>query len=598
MSIEDVDFLLENCETDSQIVYIDSGKRDKRTYPHPNHYSVKFNHDYRFVHGIDILDASIPSTMFNIDHDNNLLSYFTSASTANMQNVLLELDKLYGFQSLISYNKSVATGASYAPGTHNVFNIAVQDGVMPTSTTNDIFLNIEELAKYVYPCMNLSQLNIQDDPFDGYLSSSSTSTPKNLVFTRHKLMEIELYDTPQEATKGDLIVHEVVVPMGGTDKKYTSDPYFRIFDLAYQKKYGASSNMSFYDHLFNKPNHPKLVRSYYIEQDTACPSNCVCACTHDKTSKPWTVYYYTIEPVDDATFEKLPSTSSMWSPVSMLATVFKPGNYSVTDFMKRSVDIMTGSVGFDLTKIPDMLIYPYFRFTGNQPFILNMTGSSAANVLGFAESATNDVPDKYTHIPNKSEWFGSVKDGSGSDVIHAPGVVNFASTRYVIVRCDELEDHMFGSYSYSDFTPGIGLFRFFEVSGYSHQRVEYIRYDKAPFHPIGKLDRLTLTFLLPDLKTRYDFRGADHLMVLSIKYYVPKNKRKLQRSILNPSYNPDFRQYFQQYIDYRAAEEYVSSVDDDDQQEAKDIRKYEQDYDWENSEDGEDHEDGFSDIMP
>lgn len=613
MSIEDIDFLMQNCEVDSQIIYVDSAKRDKRVFPHPNHYSIKFNHDYRLVHGVEILDASLPATMFNVDVDNNVLSYLTSPSRDALHDTIFALGKLgKGFETLMNFATAhtnspddcaaVTNSASY--GSSALFNIMLVDGDEADDSHDDVFLDQLRLHTYIYPCLNLGQLNADDNAFDGYVSAATSKSSTNLIFTRHKLPAVRLSDSAVDAKNGDLEVHEIVLPDG--TRKYTADIFFWDFYTAFRGKYG--STMTFFDHLFMKPSPPKVARTYHLER-------------RDCDSDIWDVVYYTVKPVSDDAFAAAESaTSSALQPISLQKTVFRPGNYSAADFLETAGKFMTPNMSLDAARLKSILMYPYYSFVGNQPFVINMAGSSAGQLIGMAEAATDHCAKNYAYFKCQPQLFGSLApDDNGKHYLHAPGIVNFAATRYVILRCEELEDHMFGSYSYSDFTPGVGLFRFFEVSGYSHQRVEYIKYDKAPFHPIGRLDKLTFTFMLPDLRNRYDFRGADHLMVLSIRYYVPKNKKKLERSVLNPSYNPDFLAYFQQYIDYKRDKnenefnEYRSDEDDDDREyeddrirdmnRQRDVLQAEREFDWseDSGEDGEgddDVSDAFSDFLP
>ena len=73
MSIEDVNFLYKNSLKDNAIIFIESSKRDKNTYPTPSEYTITFDNPFKYVYGVEILDASIPRTMYQIDKTNNNL---------------------------------------------------------------------------------------------------------------------------------------------------------------------------------------------------------------------------------------------------------------------------------------------------------------------------------------------------------------------------------------------------------------------------------------------------------------------------------------------------------------------------------------------
>ena len=77
MSVDDVQFLKDNGTSDSLVLFVDSAKRDMRAYPTPAEYVVRFEEPVKMVHGLEILDGTVPSTMYNIDIGRNMLkSYF------------------------------------------------------------------------------------------------------------------------------------------------------------------------------------------------------------------------------------------------------------------------------------------------------------------------------------------------------------------------------------------------------------------------------------------------------------------------------------------------------------------------------------------
>jgi hypothetical protein len=69
--IEDVDYLIQNSLEDSQILWIDSAARNRLHFPQASDFVVKFDQPLRLVFGFDVLDASIPVTMYNVDKYNN-----------------------------------------------------------------------------------------------------------------------------------------------------------------------------------------------------------------------------------------------------------------------------------------------------------------------------------------------------------------------------------------------------------------------------------------------------------------------------------------------------------------------------------------------
>ena len=60
MSIEDIDYLYENSIKESVITLIDSSTRNKLLYPKSNSYTINFEESFKYVYGVEILEASIP----------------------------------------------------------------------------------------------------------------------------------------------------------------------------------------------------------------------------------------------------------------------------------------------------------------------------------------------------------------------------------------------------------------------------------------------------------------------------------------------------------------------------------------------------------
>lgn len=76
MPIEDVDYLKQNSIIQSYIFLVDSKDRDHEAYPNPSEYVTTFTAPFVNVIGMQLMDASIPRTMYNIDSYNNTLSFY------------------------------------------------------------------------------------------------------------------------------------------------------------------------------------------------------------------------------------------------------------------------------------------------------------------------------------------------------------------------------------------------------------------------------------------------------------------------------------------------------------------------------------------
>ena len=100
MSIEDIDFLYKNSIKESSVILIDSSKRDKNTYQKPNSYTITFNEPFKYVYGVEILDSSIPRTMYIIDNNNDTLVFYTR-STNGEESITID-HRDYTLDDLIS----------------------------------------------------------------------------------------------------------------------------------------------------------------------------------------------------------------------------------------------------------------------------------------------------------------------------------------------------------------------------------------------------------------------------------------------------------------------------------------------------------------
>lgn len=80
MSIEDVDYLYKNSIKESSIILVDSSNRDKSVYKKPNSYTLEFLQPFKFVYGVEILDSSVPRTMYIIDSNNDTLCFYTTTN--------------------------------------------------------------------------------------------------------------------------------------------------------------------------------------------------------------------------------------------------------------------------------------------------------------------------------------------------------------------------------------------------------------------------------------------------------------------------------------------------------------------------------------
>jgi len=74
-SVEDVEYLKKYGSKESHLFLIDSSKRDTTLWPSPAEYSIEFETPFRQVYGIDVIDATIPRTQYNVESFSNEFKY-------------------------------------------------------------------------------------------------------------------------------------------------------------------------------------------------------------------------------------------------------------------------------------------------------------------------------------------------------------------------------------------------------------------------------------------------------------------------------------------------------------------------------------------
>ena len=83
MSLDDIQFLKSHSFKQHYTFIIDSKDRDYIDNPYPNNYTIYFTEPFKNVFGLEVIDASVPRTMYNVDQNNNTLVY----SIGNIENI-------------------------------------------------------------------------------------------------------------------------------------------------------------------------------------------------------------------------------------------------------------------------------------------------------------------------------------------------------------------------------------------------------------------------------------------------------------------------------------------------------------------------------
>ncbi len=493
--IDDVEYLVNNVEKDSQIVYIDSTLRDKYFYPNANEYVVTFDQPFKLVYGFDVLDATIPVTMYNVDAYNNTISI-----TVVMKNQvsLSPIDPKFHFTE-------ISTCKSFT----ELFN-----------TSHETFAlvgNEADLNQYLGSVVS---------PNNNYLMYYRTLINTTAIIPRTNQTD-EYYFFKYKTSEYGI--------------KKTVDNQ-EIIDIIENGDYGLN---------FNTDNTIDVVK---FEKNI----------------------------IDATAFTAAKTANAYLITINNYNKSLELGNYDVISIVNDMNDLLN-PVFVDVastTAVPKK--QAKLQFTSPHFILINSAKGELVKSLGFDSTpfltATTTTYEGWTIGSNYLVYGGVYNSATSTYNIVSPGLISLLGERFAILRIKELEDHLFGSYAYMAMTPGIGMFKMASAfGGITNLRFDYTTVIKKPFHPIGKLSRLSIRFETASGKL-YDFKGVNHQLVVNIKFYVPTQKVKFTKSILNPNYDPNIMNYMakNRHIENREQSEDEQDYDNEDEylQYKKELEKY------------------------
>jgi len=266
------------------------------------------------------------------------------------------------------------------------------------------------------------------------------------------------------------------------------------------------------------------------------------------------------ETYDESIFTKIEIEGGDYTTQTFLTTL-----KNIFFEMKINLDIFSVSNPPELTN----LIY----FASSEPFIFDMKRSTISEVIGFdlyANEKNNNTKYSFKDYNKKiglEKIYHSFLDTeTNRNIIRSPGMIYLLNNKYIILRCHEIEEHLYRSLSYTKYNLGLGKLRI-NSYGYNDEKTSFMKVPLRIFHPIGKLSRITLRFETAEGEL-YDFKGINHNIVFAIYYYEPVNNKSMTKYILNPEYKINF-------IDYlRKQEEQEGDSDDNEDLSRDDINIY------------------------
>jgi hypothetical protein len=607
MSIEDISYLKNNSIKQSFTFLIDSKDRDRNMYPSPNNYVVDFVTPFKNIIGMEIIDASIPRTMYNVDVENNTIYYFIGKDEEEtlIKDGIYEKNRSYlhlknanNVGNKISENALNLSDGMYASlsDSINLYNIYNNDSDIGGDLKGITFsLTLKANASYKPNIGDDNSYNILDFRYNHLINNNiSLHTPV--------IIEI-IKQSP--ATLNDTYIFDIKFRIGNElNTLLIQDIDFRVFthiswtishDNEWKVYINGITNSSnshnstqsiksvFYTHKYigKKYNvdqingdwfsNNALVKDFKIYNKVLIQDEII-QCMNNESIKNLPIWYKMNEKLDNNIIEnegynKLIDYKDIFNKI-----LIYPGDYTLKTFFSNYDEIQDFEIGFKKHSEPSELTN-LMDIYAKLPFILDMKRSTISENVGFDLYNSSNTNNRYAYKKiydnsimnkifhsilnnNQNKEFNSVY--VDNYIIISPGIVYFIGNKYIIMRCPEIEEHLYRSLSYSKVSLGLAKFRVDNI-GINNEKLSITKLPFREFHPIGKLSRMTLKFETNN-GTLYDFKGVNHNIVFAIYYYEPTQKNFPTGSVLNPEYKMN-------YIEYQYKQEDIEGDDDDDDDE-------------------------------
>lgn len=527
--MDDVQYLRDHGTVDSITTMIDSGRRDYTFYPTPSEYVVKFKEPIKMVTGLEILDGTIPSTMYNVDIHNNLL-------------------KLYLIKEgpTINFDKSSADAVDH-PSYQAIF---AEFGTLPKIVTYLDRLLSDHHKKFLV----VSREAFEDSIARGF-DPQEFEDPEQNAFSSPRIFMVRSVFRPRVRTVGV--------------DRYKNNPDYAIVEF--------HGNV-----LTDALVEENGVFVFAIHKDEPgfteiSTESTLCVLQKDKNDKLTFVHYHPFETTDQSIIEyKSGSLNEYFYEFDSHFIFLRTGNHNI-DMLQDNLNFDLNDLDFEVAPPNDDTNPDFgfkFQFTNEKSaFVFDFDRSTSRDVLGFdlfAGNSTNTrqhmerrgdgrqtVLERFERIRfgNRFRLYGSIFDESRATwSIVSPGIINLSGVRYAILRCKEIEEHMNKFELENHNSNGLGSFKLAGSNEITFVRFDFMSVSRRPFHPIGKLDRLSLRFEMSD-GNLYDFKGVNHQILINIKYMISENRIQFGGSVLNPSYNPDILAYSLARSNFRVEEE-------------------------------------------
>ena len=604
MSIEDVNYLKANSIKQTYTFLIDSSDRDRTIFPDPNNYVVEFSTPFKNIIGMEIIDASIPRTMYNVDTDNNSIYYYigkdiNDSLIKNGVTDEIEASADITKASIVNIKDNVLNikegGYVYIKNIVNLYNIYNSGGIGGETKGITISLKLTANSSYNNSIDADNSYTLLDFNYNHLINpTTSEKAPIIVKLIRQNNSELQTYnllfrignDTNKKIINNinlSYLTHIAwtisenntwvinIINEVGYYKTETYDSSIGIKNVFYTDKYiGKRLDLDNGDWDTENLN----IKDFKIYNRVLNQNDInYCYDNNHKNTLSNLIIWYKMNKINDNTLENFGHKKKINYKDVFNKIDIMPGDYTLKTFLTNYDELNNFEIGFKEHSDPSELTN-LIDIYSKKPFILDMKRSTISENLGFDLYANQNTQGRYIYKDiyrynndNMVKIFHSVindnpvkyfNDGI-VDIykIVSPGIIYFIGNKYIVMKCPEIEEHLYGSLSYSKYTLGLAKFRVDSV-GINSERLSITKLPVREFHPIGKLAKMTLRFETNN-GTLYDFKGVNHNIVFAIYYYEPIQKKFPEGSLLNPEYKMN-------YLDYQYNQEEIEGDSDDDEE--------------------------------
>lgn len=496
--MDDIEFLLNHAKEESYLFVVDSRQRDTAVYPSPSQYEVAFSSPFRYVFGMDLLDATVARTEYIVDTTTNSLEFVMAqpASLAEFEawapaKRRVELDPGdYNLPQLVDHLNAKLAASATLHGEPPIKCAAVSN---PAEVSNRVVFTCSQAFTLLMGTSSLRHTLGFGDPVTTTASPDYAAVPG--------------WSVNRTGGASDTFLSLPAAVLDGDPGTAALGPVPAGQGMQFEKVFAGRAVRQFFT---SQTTGPVSTVQAYVFGGAGCPGITIA--------------------VRRAADDALVATGTLAGPevAGNADSAYEP-----------LVAAMTGTG----LLVAGTAYYAELACGGNE-------GTTFAAVY-YNEDNVPVAGDRYIQVGGATVHLGSnlcldVATASWGHTVRCPGIVNLTGPRFVGIRCPEIESHLFRDRVNERVHAGLGMVQL-RGYGFRDQRFDFVSFPSRKFHPIGKLSKLTFRLERPD-GTLYDSHGVDHTLLLVLKYYaLPARVAALTaedaHSSLNPNYTPDYQRY-------------------------------------------------------